>query len=73
MKAICEGRSSRNDVVQQNLDQYRAVFTLTQRQINVLKAVSIMTVRIRHPTNHRHIGSSKIRLRDVTVFPNVQE
>jgi DNA topoisomerase-3 len=40
MKAICEGRSSRNDVVQQNLDQYRAVFNRTTQQINVLKAVS---------------------------------
>jgi DNA topoisomerase-3 len=40
MKAICEGRSTRNDVVQQNLEQYRAVFTRTSQQIHVLKAVS---------------------------------
>ncbi|KAF2712980.1 DNA topoisomerase 3-beta [Pleomassaria siparia CBS 279.74] len=40
MKAICEGRSTRNDVVQQNLEQYRAVFTRTTQQIHVLKAVS---------------------------------
>jgi DNA topoisomerase-3 len=40
MKAICEGRSTRNDVVQQNLEQYRAVFVRTQQQINVLKDVS---------------------------------
>lgn len=40
MKAICEGRSSRNDVVQQNVEQYRAVFNRTTQQINVLKAVS---------------------------------
>ncbi|KAH7135643.1 DNA topoisomerase 3-beta [Dendryphion nanum] len=40
MKAICEGRSTRNDVVQQNLEQYRAVFNRTQQQMNVLKAVS---------------------------------
>jgi DNA topoisomerase-3 len=39
MKAICEGRSTRNDVVQQNLEQYRTVFTRTLQQINVLKAV----------------------------------
>ncbi|KAF2176453.1 DNA topoisomerase 3-beta [Zopfia rhizophila CBS 207.26] len=38
MKAICEGRSTRNDVVQQNLEQYRAVFNRTMQQINVLKA-----------------------------------
>jgi len=41
MKAICEGRSTRNDVVQQNLEQYRAVFARTSQQIHVLKAVGI--------------------------------
>lgn len=40
MKAICEGRSTRNDVVQQNLEQYRAVFIRTQQQMHVLKEVS---------------------------------
>lgn len=40
MKAICEGRTTRNDVVQQNLEQYRAVFNRTVQQINVLKSVS---------------------------------
>lgn len=40
MKAICEGRRTRHDVVQQNLEQYRAVFIRTLQQINVLKAVS---------------------------------
>lgn len=39
MKAICEGRTTRNDVVQQNLEQYRAVFNRTVQQINVLKSV----------------------------------
>ncbi|KAF2824637.1 DNA topoisomerase 3-beta [Ophiobolus disseminans] len=38
MKAICEGRSTRHDVVQQNLEQYRAVFNRTAQQINVLKS-----------------------------------
>lgn len=37
MKAICEGRKSRNEVVQESLDQYREVFVKTQREINVLK------------------------------------
>ncbi len=40
MKAICEGRTTCNDVVQQNLDQYRAAFNRTVQQINVLKTVS---------------------------------
>ena len=47
MKAICEGRITRNDVVQQNLEQYRAVFTRTQQQINVLKDVG----RAAHPAD----------------------
>ena len=37
MKAICEGRKSRNDVIQESLEQYREVFVKTQREINVLK------------------------------------
>jgi DNA topoisomerase-3 len=39
MKAICEGRTTRNAVVQQNLEQYRAVFNRTAQQMNVLKSV----------------------------------
>ena len=39
MKDICEGRKTRNDVVQESLDQYREVFTRTSQQIDVLKAV----------------------------------
>lgn len=37
MKAICEGRQTRTDVVQESLDQYREVFVKTQRDIDVLK------------------------------------
>lgn len=37
MKAICEGRKSRTEVVQESLDQYREVFIKTQREIDVLK------------------------------------
>lgn len=46
MKAICEGRTTRNDVVQQNLDQYRAVFNRTVQQIHVLKSVSHDILRL---------------------------
>lgn len=46
MKAICEGRTTRNDVVQQNLEQYRAVFNRTVQQINVLKSVSLDILRV---------------------------
>ncbi|KAL6703839.1 DNA topoisomerase [Coniothyrium glycines] len=38
MKAICEGRTTRQDVVQQNLEQYRAVFNRTVQQVHVLKS-----------------------------------
>jgi hypothetical protein len=39
MKAICEGTQTRNDVVQRNIEQYRAVFARTSQQMGVLKAV----------------------------------
>ena len=39
MKAICEGRVSRNDVVQQNIEQYREVYYLTLQKLDVLKEV----------------------------------
>jgi DNA topoisomerase-3 len=41
MKAICDGTRTRNDVVQQNLEQYRAVFARTTQQMDVLRAVSV--------------------------------
>lgn len=41
MKAICDGTITRHDVVQQNLEQYRAVFVRTMQQMEVIKAVSL--------------------------------
>lgn len=37
MKAICEGRKSRREVVDESLEQYREVFIKTQREIDALK------------------------------------
>jgi DNA topoisomerase III len=37
MKDICVGSKTRYEVVQQSIEQYRQMFTLTQRQISVLK------------------------------------
>lgn len=37
MTAICDGRRSKTDVVQESLEQYRDVFIRTQRQIDALK------------------------------------
>ncbi|KAE9992944.1 hypothetical protein EG327_007252 [Venturia inaequalis] len=38
MKAICDGTITRHDVVQRNLEQYRAVFVRTMQQMEVIKA-----------------------------------
>lgn len=37
MKAICEGRKSKREVVDESLEQYREVFVKTQLQLDVLK------------------------------------
>lgn len=42
MKEICGGRKSRNDMVHETLEQYRAAFVRTQQQVEVLKAVSLL-------------------------------
>jgi hypothetical protein len=39
MKAICDGRATRSDVVQQSIEQYRAVYNRTREQMSVLKEV----------------------------------
>ncbi|KAF1985294.1 prokaryotic type I DNA topoisomerase [Aulographum hederae CBS 113979] len=41
MRAICEGRSTKNDVVHQELEQYQEVFVKTSQQMGVLKAVRL--------------------------------
>ena len=40
MRAICEGQRTKHDVVQQSLEQYRAVYLRTKENLGVLKAVS---------------------------------
>ena len=40
MKAICEGRKSREEVVDETLGQYRAVYGRTEQHIDLLKRVS---------------------------------
>jgi DNA topoisomerase-3 len=40
MKEICEGKKTRDEVVQESLGQYRQVFVRTQQQIEILKDVS---------------------------------
>lgn len=40
MKAICEGRLTRDDFLRENIAQYRAVFDQSTEQLDVLKKVS---------------------------------
>lgn len=44
MKAICEGRKTRQEVVQETIEQYLAVYNRTQQRLNVLHAVSAFHV-----------------------------
>ncbi|KAL8968669.1 MAG: hypothetical protein Q9197_004756 [Variospora fuerteventurae] len=44
MKEICAGTKSRNDFVQETLEQYRHVFVRTQQQVELLKASGSNTV-----------------------------
>ncbi len=40
MKAICEGRTTREDVLRESLRQYKQVYQQSQERLNILKAVS---------------------------------
>lgn len=51
MKAICEGRITKDDFLRQNLHQYRAVFDQSMEQLDVLKAVSCMQSSEWHVVN----------------------
>jgi DNA topoisomerase III len=44
MKAICDGGKSQMEVVQETLEQYREVFTKTQREIDVLRRAVVKYV-----------------------------
>ena len=41
MKAICEGRKTQREVIEETVEQYRAVYVRTQQRLNVLKAVRV--------------------------------
>ena len=41
MKAICEGRKTRREVIEETVEQYRAVYIRTQQRLDVLRAVSV--------------------------------
>lgn len=47
MKAICEGRMTKEEVVRESLDMYHDVFKKAERQIDTLIKVSVF---------HLHIG-----------------
>jgi DNA topoisomerase-3 len=46
MKAICEGRKNKLEVVQESLDQYRDVYLRVQQKLPVLHAVSMTKERM---------------------------
>jgi DNA topoisomerase-3 len=39
MKAICEGRLSRQQMLQETIEQYRSVYMRTQQRLDVLRNV----------------------------------
>jgi len=41
MKAICEGRKTRQEVVHETIEQYRAVYLRSQQRLDVLQRVSL--------------------------------
>lgn len=54
MKAICEGRKTRREVVDETVEQYRAVYVRTQARMEVLRTVSsnfLTQVSIRDEAN----------------------
>ncbi len=40
MKAICEGRKTKAEVVHETIEQYRDVYVRTQQRLDTLRAVS---------------------------------
>jgi DNA topoisomerase-3 len=42
MKAICEGRKTRREVVEESLNQYRDVYLRVQQQLPKLHDVSVV-------------------------------
>ncbi|KAF2172435.1 hypothetical protein M409DRAFT_17668 [Zasmidium cellare ATCC 36951] len=46
MKAICEGRKTRAEVVAETVEQYRAVYVRTQQRLGMLRAVSMPTFKL---------------------------
>lgn len=55
MKAICDGRTTRINVVHESLDMYRDVYIRTTRQLNVMKAVCLS---FQHATRRVRLANS---------------
>lgn len=51
MKAICEGRKTRRDVIEETVEQYRAVYIRTQQRLHLLREVKHL--RASWPHGHR--------------------
>ncbi|KAK0665991.1 putative DNA topoisomerase 3 [Cercophora samala] len=64
MKAICEGRSTKQEFLQRNIHQYRTVYHQSSAELNTLKAVSYLHFAIHLQIWHTdtHTGLQTIRL-----------
>ena len=45
MKAICEGRKDRQEVIDETIEQYRGVYLRVQQRLNVLQAVGLRILK----------------------------
>lgn len=58
MKAICEGRKTRREVIDETVEQYRAVYVRTQNRMDVLRTVSSFHSQVRYITKLTFFPSS---------------
>lgn len=65
MRDICEGRRTKNDVVQESIAMYREVFMKANREMNVLVEVHLS----RPEANIRHVSDtcSKQMMRTIEI------
>jgi hypothetical protein len=66
MKAICEGRKTRQEVTRDTINQYRAVYVRTQQRLNVLKEVCVRKL-LNTRTSLTHLslfGGTSLNLHD---------
>jgi hypothetical protein len=69
MKDICEGRRTKNDVVQESLVMYREVFMKANREVNVLVEVYLLEFYLTSGMSAIPTGGKLVRFqRDEMIF-----